>query len=235
MSKLSVRDVWGRKTAAWILAVFTVIASGWPYPVMAAEPGLVGRVIVLDAGHGGPDGGATGVGGVQEKQIALEVTKRLATLLQQGGAQVYLTRTTDRDLAHERDRLLRRRHQGDLRNRTRFVLQKHPDAFVSIHCNAVPSPAWHGAHVIYMEGNQEAKELAELMQTRFQDHLLPTKRSTDDMNTLYLLKRISGPAVLAEIGFISNPTEAAHLQTATYQQQVAFTMYISLMEYFAEE
>lgn len=87
--------------------------------------------------------------------------------------------------------------------------------------------------MIYMQGNEEAKALAELMQTHFKSHLLPTKRSSDDMNTLYLLKRIPGPAVLAEVGFISNPTEAAHLQTSAYQQQVAFTMYLSLMEYFA--
>lgn len=197
--------------------------------------GLVGQVIVVDAGHGGPDGGAHGVGGVLEKDIALAISSRLAFLLRQSGAHVYVTRDRDMDLAHDRDRAAGRRHQGDLRNRTRFVLSKHPDAFVSIHCNAVPSPEWSGAQMIYMKGNEEAKELAELMQSAFKTHLLPTARASDDMSTLYLLKRIPGPAVLAEVGFISNPTEASHLQTSRYQEQVAITMYVALMEYFAGE
>lgn len=197
--------------------------------------GLVGQVIVVDAGHGGPDGGAHGVDGVLEKDITLAISTRLALLLRQGGAQVYVTRDRDTDLAHDRDRAAGRRHQGDLRNRTRFVLSKHPDAFVSIHCNAVPSPAWSGAQMIYMKGNEEAQELADLMQTAFKAHLLPTVRSSDEMSTLYLLKRVPGPAVLAEVGFISNPEEAAHLQTSRYQEQVALTMYAALMEYFSGE
>ena len=196
------------------------------------ELGLVGKVIVLDAGHGGPDGGAQGAGGVLEKDITLPITLKLSTLLRQSGATVYVTRVTDRDLASDGDRAQRRRHKGDLRSRTRFVLSKHPDAFVSIHCNAVSSPSWHGAQMIYMRGNDKAKGLAEQIQGEFKQHLLPTSRLSDDMSTLYLLKRIPGAAVLAEVGFISNPEEAKHLQSDGYQQQVATVIYVALLKYF---
>ncbi|MCL6593510.1 MAG: N-acetylmuramoyl-L-alanine amidase [Alicyclobacillus sp.] len=200
-------------------------------PAEAAEPGLVGRCIVLDPGHGGPDGGAHGVGGVQEKDVVLPVAQRLASLLRQAGAKVYLTRTQDTDLASEEDRLRKRRHQSDLRHRTQFVLSKQPDVFVSIHCNSVPSPVWRGAHTIYMTGNKEGEALARCMQRQFRQSLLPTERDVDEMSTLYLLKRVPGAAVLAEIGFLSNPAEAAHLVRPDYQQQVAMAMYVSILEY----
>ncbi|MBX5435825.1 MAG: N-acetylmuramoyl-L-alanine amidase [Alicyclobacillaceae bacterium] len=196
------------------------------------EPGLVGRVIVVDAGHGGPDSGAVGQRGLKEKDITLPVALHLAELLRQAGAVVYLTRTTDTDLADPADRAAGRRHQGDLRRRLEFTRSKRPDAFVSIHCNAVPESVWRGAHTIYMRGNAEGKRMADDIQASFRALLLPTSRQPDDMSTLYLLKRIAGPAVLAEVGFLSNPQEAAHLATDRYQRIVALSLYTGLLAYF---
>lgn len=200
----------------------------------AAEPGLAGRVIVIDPGHGGPDGGARGVGGILEKDITLPVSLELAQLLRQAGAIVYLTRTTDTDLATPEDRAAGRRHKGDLRERLRFTRSKDPDAFISIHCNAVPSPRWSGAQTIYMAGREPSKHLAEVIQDAFRSTLLPTERGADDMSTLFLLKRLDCPAVIAEVGFISNPVEAEHLAKPTYQRQVAFAIYCALLRYFGE-
>jgi N-acetylmuramoyl-L-alanine amidase len=145
---------------------------------------------------------------------------------------VHMTRTDDDDLATELDRAMRRRQSRDLRNRTRFALQKAPDAFVSIHCNSVPSSHWHGAQTIYMKGNPDGEALAKTMQSYFHTYLLPTSREADDMSTLYLLKRINGPAVLAEIGFLSNTKEAVYLVHPSYQRRVAFAIYLSLLDYF---
>ncbi len=194
--------------------------------------GIIGRTIVLDAGHGGVDGGAQGMAGVQEKDINLAVTRRLAHLLRQAGAVVHMTRNEDDDLASDEDTRLHRRHHGDLRNRLKVVRDTAAAVFISIHCNAVASPTWRGAETLYMEGNRDGERLAKIMQTHFQQDLLPTHRQANDVDSLYLLKRIQGPAVLAEIGFITNPTEGAALQTAAYQQRVAFSIYTSLIEYF---
>ncbi|WP_067846443.1 N-acetylmuramoyl-L-alanine amidase [Alicyclobacillus mali (ex Roth et al. 2021)] len=196
--------------------------------------GIQGKVIVVDAGHGGRDSGARGVGGIEEKQITLAVAQKLARYLQQGGAIVIMTRTADTDLATERDRAMKQRHLGDLRGRLNVVRRQRVDAFVSIHCNSAPSPDWRGAQVLYLKTNPHAKQLATIMQEAFRSELLPTHRDVQSNRTLFLLKRIEGPTVLAEIGFVSNPDEARALTTGAYQERVAFAMYQALVRYFSD-
>lgn len=212
---------------------FASTAATESSPAVPANKTLAGKVIVVDAGHGGPDSGARSADGVYEKAITLAIAHKLVHYLQQGGAYVYMTRETDRDLATEADRAARRRHQGDLRNRVRFTRSKHPDMVLSVHCNAIPSVAWSGATTIYMKGNEDGKRLATLIQDEFKQNLLPTHRSIDDMDSLYLLKRIDGPVALAEVGFLSNPREATSLQSAAYQDKIAACMYIAAVRYFA--
>lgn len=195
---------------------------------------LAGKVIVLDAGHGGRDSGARGWQGIQEKDITLPVVIKLANYLHEAGATVVTTRDTDRDLATDADRKRHRRHLGDLKGRLSVARQQQVDAFVSIHCNAAPSEAWRGAHVLYFRNNDEAKKLATIMQDSFRSNLLPTKRSIQPDRALYLLKRIKGPTVLAEIGFITNPDEASWLKKADYQDKVALSMYVALTKFFSE-
>ncbi len=226
------------------------IPAAFPYALPTVETGspssegvsdairsesIAGKVIVVDPGHGGPDGGAKSGSGLLEKEITLEISKKLADYLRQGGAIVYMTRSTDRDLASDADRRAKRRHMGDLRSRVAYIHSKQPDMVLSVHCNAVPSSAWTGAQTIYMKGNEEGKRLAVLIQNEFKANLLPTKRQADDMDTLYLLKRVSGPVALSEVGFLSNPGEAASLATPRYQSNVAWCIYLAAVRYFAEE
>lgn len=196
--------------------------------------GLVGKVIVVDAGHGGPDGGAQAAHGLLEKNVALQIAQKVTDYLQQAGAIVYMTRTTDTDFSTAADRRANRRHQGDLRHRLQAILARNPDMVLSVHCNAVPSPTWSGAHTIYMTGSADGKRLATLIQQEFRKNLLPTRRLADDMDTLYLLKRIPVPTALAEVGFLSNPLEAAHLATSHYQDCVAISLYLGVIRYFDE-
>src|SRR5579875_619286 len=215
-------------------------ASAWFYKHAhtvnseAAPSGIAGKTIVVDAGHGGKDSGARGIDGLQEKDITLAVAQRLIAYLHQAGAIVVATRTTDVDLATDEDRANRRRHLGDLRGRMNVVRKQKIDAFVSIHCNAAPSADWHGAQVLYFATNDHAKTLASLMQSEFREELLPTKREIESNRSLYLLKRIEGPTVLAEIGFLTNPQEAMAMRTASYQDKVAFAMYQALVRYFSD-
>lgn len=196
--------------------------------------GIAGKTIVIDPGHGGSDSGARGVNGLQEKEITLAVSRRLTAYLQQAGAHVVMTRTSDVDLATDEDRTRRRRHIGDLQGRLQVVRKQHVDAFVSIHCNAAPSPNWHGAQVLYFRNNVEGKTLATILQETYGRELLTTNRAIQSNRTLYLLKRIEGPTVLAEIGFITNPTEAAAMRTPAYQERIAFATYQALVRYFSD-
>lgn len=203
-----------------------------PSPATKPADSLFGKTIVVDAGHGGRDSGARGINDLQEKDITLKIALRLTRYLQEAGATVVMTRVTDTDLATESDRLRKRRHLGDLKGRMNVVRKQPVDAFVSVHCNAAPSPDWHGAQVLYLRDNDDAKRLATLMQQSFQENLLPTKRSIQSNRTLYLLKRVKGPAVLAEIGFITSPQEASSLRTPAYQDKAALAMYAALIRYF---
>lgn len=211
------------------------VASAQVIAMDGGSRGVVGKCVVLDAGHGGPDSGARGVDALYEKHVTLAVARYLKTYLQQSGAIVIMTRSGDHDLATESDRAIRQRHRGDLKGRLSVSKQINADAFVSIHCNAVPSPTWRGAQTLYLKGNDEGKALASLMQASFRMLLLPTDRQIQSNTSLFLLKRIHGPTVLAEIGFVTNPEEAAALRTVRYQREVAFAMYCALQAYFSRE
>lgn len=195
---------------------------------------LVGRTIVLDAGHGGPDTGARGATNVYEKDVTLPVTLKLATLLRQNGARVVLTREDDDDLATDRDRINKRRQRADLLGRLRIAQNANPDLFISIHCNASTSPAWHGAQALYMRGNATGKLAADTMQASFRENLLQTNRSAAAVSSLFLLKHVHAPATLVEIGFVSNPAEEGQLRTDAYQERVALAIYTGALEYFQQ-
>lgn len=188
-------------------------------------------VIVVDAGHGGRDSGARGINGIQEKDINLAVANDLVALLRETGFIVGTTRQGDHDLATEADRLKKQRHRGDLKGRLQVIQRYQPDIFVSIHCNADPSPEWRGAHVLYKAGNEQGEELAKLIQVSFQKNILPTKREIDDNRSLFLLKRVPGAAVLAEIGFVTNSTEGHMLRQTVYQKRIAFAIYEAILVY----
>jgi N-acetylmuramoyl-L-alanine amidase len=215
--------------------MFCVVFTGVDQASAKEQVPASRKIIVVDAGHGGPDSGARGVNGIYEKGITLAVSNQLALLLRESGAIVIVTRENDTDLSTELDKQLRKRHLGDLKGRLGVARRAHIDAFVSVHCNAGPSPDWRGAQVIYQDGNEEGKRLAQITQDTFKGNLLPSKRQIDSSRTLYLLKRIEGPAILAEIGFVTNPDEAVEMTRPEYQRQIAFALYASLLKYFDEQ
>ncbi|KQB94916.1 N-acetylmuramoyl-L-alanine amidase CwlD [Geobacillus sp. MR] len=195
---------------------------------------LSGRIIVLDPGHGGPDGGAVG-GEVVEKEIALNVAKKLRDYLQQQGALVLMTRETDRDLASPSTRGYSRRKKEDLRERTTFINKSDADLFISIHLNAIPSPRWRGAQTFYYGSLIENERLAKFIQAELRRNLENTHRVAKMIDTVYLLKHAKKPGALVEIGFLSNPDERELLASDHYQTQLAASIYKGVLRYFSNE
>ncbi|WP_445613349.1 N-acetylmuramoyl-L-alanine amidase CwlD [Geobacillus sp. YF-1] len=195
---------------------------------------LSGRIIVLDPGHGGPDGGAVG-GEVLEKEIALSVAKKLRDYLQQQGALVLMTRETDRDLASPSTRGYSRRKTEDLRERTALINQAEADLFISIHLNAIPSPRWRGAQTFYYGSLIENKRLAKFIQAELRRNLENTDRSAKMIDTVYLLKHAKIPGALVEVGFLSNPDERELLASDHYQTKLAASIYKGVLRYFSNE
>ena len=196
---------------------------------------LAGKTIVIDPGHGGPDGGAVGRDQTQEKDIALDVAKKLRSYLEQAGGLIYLTREEDTDLADPDTSGLSRRKSEDIRNRLDFIHDKQADLFVTIHLNAIPSPRWRGAQTFYYPEFDESRHLAKMIQAELVRNLENTDREALAINGIYLLKYAEIPGALVEIGFLSNEEERELLKQDEYQEQVAGSIYLGILRYFTED
>ncbi|MGX4667858.1 N-acetylmuramoyl-L-alanine amidase CwlD [Cerasibacillus sp. JNUCC 74] len=196
---------------------------------------LSGKTIVIDPGHGGPDGGAVGKDNTQEKDISLKVSKMLQKYLQQVGALVYLTRETDKDLASSETKGFSKRKSEDIRNRLAFIHEKEADFFITLHLNALPSPKWRGAQTFYNPRKDENRHLAKMIQAELIRNLENTNRTALAINNVYLLKHAEVPGALVEIGFLSNEPERELLKDEKYQQKVAASVYKGILRYATED
>lgn len=229
------------KISLWFIGFAVVILLIW-LPVELENPlfhfnlPLKGKVIVIDPGHGGKDGGAMGNDPERtaEKEITLEVAKLVRDYAEQAGAVVYLTRETDSDLADEQLRGLSNRKSQDIRRRLAFIHEKNADFFVSIHLNALPSPKWRGAQTFFYPRFKENKHLATLIQEELIRNLENTERKPLQLNHVYLLKYAKVPGALVEIGFISNEEELELLKQPSYQRKVAASIYQGMLRYVEE-
>lgn len=203
-------------------------STGWHLP-------LSGHVIVIDPGHGGPDGGATSGRGVLEKDIALAISFKLRDYLQQSGALVLMTREGDHDLASESTKRIRSRKVEDLRKRVDLINNSNADAFVSIHLNSIPSPRWRGAQTFYNRSIEGNEFLAKHIQAEIRRNLENTDREAKPINSVYILQKANIPGVLVEVGFLSNPTEAELLESKSYQESIAASIYEGLLRYSSED
>ncbi|WP_409252557.1 N-acetylmuramoyl-L-alanine amidase CwlD [Bacillus sp. SCS-153A] len=195
---------------------------------------LSGKIIYIDPGHGGPDGGA-GDNEVLEKDIALNVSQMLRDYFQEQGALVLMTRDDDRDLAPEGMKGYSRRKTEDLKKRLEMINSSEADLYLSIHLNAIPSSRWSGAQTFYNPKYKENKEVAKSIQAELIRNLENTKREAKGIQNVYLVKHSNKPGALVEIGFLSNPGEKANLMTEKYQQKVAASIYEGVLKYYDEK
>ena len=195
---------------------------------------LSGKIILLDPGHGGPDGGA-GDKKVLEKDIALSVSLKVRDFLQQQGALVIMTRETDHDLADEETSGYSRRKVEDLKKRLKMINGSEADMFVSIHLNAIPSARWSGAQTFYGKQLKENATAAKFIQDELKRNLGNTKRKAKPIRNVYILKHAKKPGVLVEIGFLSNPLEKQNLQNDAYQEMIAASIYKGISRYYSDE
>ena len=195
---------------------------------------LTGKIIYLDPGHGGPDGGAEN-GNAVEKDIALEVALKLRDYLQAQGALVLMTREEDKDLADPDIRGLSRRKTADLKKRLKLINESDADLFISIHLNAIPSSRWRGAQTFYSPHLVENKRAAKFIQEELIASLENTDREAKVIQSVYIIKNANKPGALVEIGFLYNPTERELLMQDDYQEKVSIAIYRGIMRYFTNE
>ncbi|WP_265182341.1 N-acetylmuramoyl-L-alanine amidase CwlD [Geomicrobium sp. JCM 19055] len=199
------------------------------------EMPLSGNVIILDAGHGGVDGGSVAKSGTLEKDVALDISLKLRDYLQASGALVYMTREDDSDLANESTRGFSNRKTEDLKSRLEVINSSNADYYVSLHLNATPSSKWRGAQTFYNRTFEESKLMAESVQGEMVRQLENTNRSALPIHNIFLVDRAEIPGVLVEVGFLSNVQEAADLGTEEYQDKVAASIYQGMLRYKVPE
>lgn len=213
-----------------LIAVVAICQSGLFIPVSSSN--LSQKTVIIDAGHGFPDGGAVSQSGIKESEINLEIAKRLKKLLSKNKVRVIMTRNDKNSLSTSETNNKR----DDLNKRTHIRENSNADLFISIHLNHFSESKYRGAQVFYSENNPENKELAQGIQTKLIELADPENtRSIKSTNSIYILKDSSIPSVLAECGFLSNPEEALLLTTPEYQDKIAKALHLGIMDYFEGE
>ena len=186
-------------------------------------------VVVIDSGHGGFDPGKVGVDGSLEKEINLEIAMKLKKYLELEDLEVIMTRESDVGFHREDDTS---KKMADMRNRCQLINDADPDLVVSIHQNSYHEEPIYGGQVFYYKDSVKGKELAEILQERFSYVLGAENRRRAKANgDYYLLLNVKKPIVIVECGFLSNRKEAALLQQEDYQDRLAWTIHMGIMEY----
>lgn len=193
--------------------------------------------VVVDAGHGGEDGGAISPDGVEESRLNLEIALRVNDLLRFAGQRTLLTRSADVTIADPDLSTMRQRKVSDLKNRVALVNNTENAVLLSIHQNSLPSSVvTHGAQVFW--NRQEGAEgLAETVQDALNEYINAgnEKHPKQIPATIYLMKNITSPGIIVECGFLSNPEETGRLQQPEYQRKLAAAIAAGYLRHVAEE
>jgi len=231
------RDTWVGFLPFYLLVVIgflaiTHLGSEAVTAISQSRPPEREHTIVIDAGHGGVDGGATSCTGVLESQINLEIALRLEDMLHLLGMDTVMIRRTDESVYTEGNTIGAKK-VSDLKNRVRMV-QETPNAIlVSLHQNTFSDTRYRGAQVFY-GGADESQSLAKQLQQLLVSSLNPgSRRQPKTSKGIYLMDHISCPAILVECGFLSNPEEEALLRNPSYQVKICAVIGSTLSRFAA--
>ena len=186
-----------------------------------------GKVVVIDAGHGGWDPGKVAPDNTLEKNINVAISLKLQQYLEQGDCFVLMTRVGDSALGDKK--------MSDMTGRKDIVNSSGGDLLVSIHQNSFTKESVSGPQVFYYDNSPESRKLAEFIQLRLVEFLEVSKKRVAKPNDgYYMLKQTAIPAVIVECGFLSNDDERSKLLDEKYQQKIAWAIYMGVLDYFEE-
>lgn len=193
------------------------------------------KIIVIDPGHGGVDPGAVSKNGIKEDEINLKIALNLKRLIEQSGGVVIMTRETDKGLYTSKSNTLRQMKTEDLHNRKQLIEDSGSQVFISIHLNSFIRPSYYGAQTFYKKGSKDSEHFALIIQKELKNILdKENNRQPQYRDDVFLLNEVTIPSVLVECGFLSNSKEEQLLIDETYQEKIAWSIYIGVMNYFSE-
>jgi len=210
--------------ALWGDRAVTAMAENQPVPDRLC--------ILVDAGHGYPDGGAVSCTGVHESVINLQISQRLDKLLGLLGYRTRMLRTGP-DSVYTEGETIARKKISDLKERVRLVNGEEEAILLSIHQNHYSDSRYGGAQMFWAD-TEGSEALAKALQTAFVTNLNPgSSRQAKQATEIYLLEHIQCPAVLVECGFLSNPEEEARLRSPEYQKQISCVIACALSQFLS--
>lgn len=221
-----------RVTAA-LLAMTSVYYLAYQKTEQTSSRGIIDEkektCVIIDAGHGGADPGKVGINGALEKDINLEIAKKLQQFLEMEDVEVVLTRDSDEGLY---DETASNKKVQDMKRRVELIESTKPVLTVSIHQNSYHEEYVHGAQTFYYAGSTQSKELAEKIQQALLNELDKNNTRVAKANdSYYLLKKTSVPIVIVECGFLSNSEEAQKLDSTYYQEKLAWAVHLGILQY----
>ncbi|MBD5458939.1 MAG: N-acetylmuramoyl-L-alanine amidase [Lachnospiraceae bacterium] len=225
------------KTAIRVMTALLVMVAVYFVLYGRSEQASSGKVeqekkkpcVVIDAGHGGADPGKVGINGALEKDINLEIAKKLKIFLEQEDIEVILTRDSDMGLYDEN---ASNKKVQDMKRRVEIIETNEPVMTVSIHQNSYHEEYVHGAQTFYYANSEQSKLLAEKIQQLLLDEIDgENTRVAKSNDSYYLLKKTSSPIVIVECGFLSNSEEAQKLSSDHYQEKLAWAIHLGILQY----
>ncbi len=221
--------------AAYLFGTLTLDDRAMPSSEAGAdgEPAPI-RCVVIDAGHGGEDGGASSAAGSVEKDVNLAVAFALRDLLEAAGVPCVMTRTEDKLLYDRGVNYQGRKKVLDLAARKTIADNTEDCLLVSIHMNAYPDARYSGMQVWYGTADAQSREIAASIQTAALSLMPDNHRKIKAAGSnIYLLDKAACPAVLVECGFLSNPAEAARLGDEDYRYALATVIMSGILPYLS--
>lgn len=193
------------------------------------------HVIVIDAGHGNPDGGAESKFGIAEQEINLKIALKLQELLEQSGYVVILTRSDENGIYDLEADTIKEKKVSDMKNRVNIGNTAEAEIFISIHLNKIEQEQYSGYQTFYQKNNELSKELALFIQDNLNFAIQrDNKREILPLTGKYIMDNMKIPTVTVECGFLSNLEESALLENDDYQMRLAWGIYLGIMDYFYE-
>lgn len=210
-----------------LVAGLAVLNQNLEKQVSSSKVTIRKNTVVLDAGHGGGDPGKVGVGNVIEKEINLQIAKKVEQLLKKEKVKVIMTREEDVMLSGEGSTGTK---TADMKERVRIINEEAPQLAVSIHQNSYQDAVVHGAQVFYYSGSSDGENAAKIMQSALLAVDEDNTRQAKANDTYYLLKRTEVPTIIVECGFLSNSEDAKNLCSEEYQDKVAEAIRDGILE-----
>lgn len=191
--------------------------------------------IIIDAGHGLPDGGAVAANGIEESSLNLQIALKLQEELENSGYDVIMTRKTENNIADsDKQNSIREIKTSDLNNRVKIANESNADFMISIHMNKYNESKYWGWQTFYSKNSKEGEKLAELIQKGISNNIKEreNKRTPLSIEGIKIVDKTSIPVVIVECGFLSNAEDLKFLQTEEYQDKMVEGIMEGIMEYY---